>query len=116
MIINNEDYSIEYIEQDNMFILRGNLRLQTIDKYNEIMDFINKYSRNSEKTLVLDLTGLKTLNSSGIASLSLFFVNLKKSAKRVKVVGSSYIKWQSLSLMDFKELNENIDVEFIVQH
>ena len=116
MIISNDNYTIEYVQSENMFILKGNLRLQTIDKYNEIMDFINKHSLNESKPLVLDLTGLYTLNSSGIASLSLYFVNMKKNDKKIKLIGSSYVKWQSLSLTDFKELNPNIEVEFIVQH
>jgi len=116
MNIDNENYSIEYIDHENMFILKGNLRLQTIDKYNEIMDFITRHAMKSDKPLTLDLTGLTSLNSSGIASLSLFLVNMKKSDKTIKIIGSSYIKWQSLSLTDFKELNSNIDVELIVQH
>lgn len=110
-----ENYSVEFDSDDQRIVFKGNFRLKTINNYNEIMLFILNCSSYSDK-VILDLSQLEFINSSGIASIGLFLIKLKDTEKKIKIIGSKYINWQISSLKDFQQINNNIEVEYIVQH
>lgn len=114
--IQEEKYSIEYINDENKIVFKGELLLKSIENYNEIMDFIFEYAKSMEEPLILDLTQLKIINSSGIAALCLFLIKIKNDDIRITVHASKYIGWQVYSLKDLKQLNDNVEIEYIVLH
>lgn len=116
MKIVNTQYSIEYSENDEKIVFSGVLRLQTIDSYNEIMDFIIKCSINSRQKLILDFSNLENINSAGIASISLFFIKLRGTDKKIKILSSALVPWQKITLKDFQYINSNIEIEEIIIH
>ena len=118
MKIQGDTYQIEFIKDENKLIFSGNLRLQSVDSYDEIVDFAISRAMDSDKTLIIDLTRLEIINSSGIASMGLFLVKLRETdpAKCIKMLASKYIYWHSATLKDLKELNNNLEIEYVVHH
>jgi hypothetical protein len=116
MKMSDVNYSVEFIKTDNKVIFKGNLRLQSVEEYNEIMDFVFNCAINSETILLIDMTQLSVINSSGIASLGLFLIKMRDYQKKIKILASKYVHWQSVSLKDFKEINEDVEIEYVVHH
>jgi len=116
MRINTSDYSVEFYPDANRITFRGNLRLRTIDNYSDIMNFIIGHTRKCNDYMTLDITNLTNLNSAGIASFSLFFIKIRESGKKIRIIASEYIAWQKLCLEDLLQINPNIEFEYIVHH
>lgn len=112
----SEIYQIHYLKEDNLILIQGNLRLESVEKYDEIISFITNNVLSSEKTVTIDLTRLNTLNSSGIAALGMYLVEMKKYNRDITLIGSRDVSWQVFSLEGFKEINDRLTVEFIVHH
>ncbi len=116
MKITDDNYTLDYIKNENKIIFKGALRLQTVEKYEEIMNFILKNAYNTDSTLIVDLTQLTYINSAGIASLGLFFIKLREHDKKIKLLASRHINWHETSLKDFQTINDNIELEYVVLH
>jgi len=114
--IKTEDYTVRYIKEEDKIVIRGNLRLVTVEKYDEIIDFILYHTMEESNAAILDLTKLEALNSSGIAALGMFIIKMKDNNRFIKITGSRYISWQVISLENFKDIHKNIEIEFMVQH
>lgn len=116
MEIQTKNYSVEYVEAEHKIIFKGNFRLESVEKYDEIISFVLSSSMKSGKLFLIDLTQLTVINSSGIASLGLFLIKLRDMKKKTKIYASKYVHWQALSLKDFEEINPHLDIEYIVHH
>jgi hypothetical protein len=118
MKIVGESYVVEYQSGDNRIVYSGNLRLQSIQSYDEIMNFTLRHALDSPESLILDFTRLEIINSSGIASLGLFLVKLRNEhpEKTITIHASKYISWQAVSLGDLRDLNGNVDLVYVVHH
>jgi len=105
MEIKTDKYSIEYIKKDRIVKMDGTLRLQNKDEYREIYELL---SRAADETtglpLKLDMKELVFLNSSGISSLSLFILKMRKLDKDISIMGSETIPWQMKSLKNFCQI------------
>ena len=115
MII-DKNYSIEYIDAGNKILFIGNLRLRSVNKYDEILDFILEIAYNTNEPLFLDLTKLGIINISGIAALGMACVKTRNIHKKIVIQASKYIPWQVDTLDDFKMINNEIDIEYVVRH
>ena len=111
-----EDYQAYYFREKNCITLQGNLRLGTVEKYDEIIAFILHHVLATDTVISLDLTRLTTLNSSGIAALGMFIIKMKEHDKNIKIIASKYISWQTISLESFKDIHPKIEIEFMVHH
>lgn len=116
MSLTGENYSINYNQDLGRIEVIGQLRLNSIDKYNSIIEFLLDKTSQCQDEVVLDLTGLELMNSSGIASLSLFLIKARETKKKIRILASKLIHWQSLSMEDFEEINEHITVEYVTHH
>ncbi len=116
MKIIDDSYSLDFIEDENKIIIKGALRLQTVEKYEEIMNFILKNAYISSEILTIDLTQLSYINSAGIASLGLFFIKLREQDKKIRLLASRHVSWHETSLKDFQIINDNIELEYVVLH
>jgi hypothetical protein len=116
MKIDNENYSIEYLDNCNKVIFRGILRHQSIEEYDEISNFLNRYAKNSEEYLIIDISNLSYINSSAIASLCLFFIKIRNTGIKFKILALKFVPWQNDLLSNLQHINENIEIEYIIQH
>ena len=89
----------------------GTLRLSGTDAYQPILDLMQSVLAAKPQTLVMDLTQLEFLNSSGINLLAKFTIELRKQPDLpVKVLGSTRIPWQSKSLPNLQKLHKGVEL------
>ena len=89
----------------------GTLRLSGTDAYQPILDMMQGVLAEKPQKLVLDLTQLEFLNSSGINLLAKFTIELRKQPDvGMHVLGSTRIPWQSKSLPNLQKLHKGVEL------
>jgi len=105
MNIDGEGYEVKYDNSNGRVLCSGSLRLHGSDEYQPILNLLIKAADEGHETIVLDLSGLQFLNSSGINMFSKFILRLRKDDKpQIVVRGSATYPWQSKSLKNFQRL------------
>jgi len=90
----------------------GTMRLSGTDAYQPVMDLMNAVLEAGAGPIVLDLSGLEFLNSSGINLLAKFTIEVRKRADIGLVVkGSTRVPWQSKSLPNLKKLYPALELD-----
>ena len=93
--------------------MNGTLRLQDKDEYREIFELLTRAANETTGLpLRLDMKDLVFLNSSGISSLSLFIIRMRKLDKDITIMGSETIPWQMKSLKNFQKLYGKVEITF----
>ena len=104
MKIENENYVLDYDEENYHVKISGSLRLNGLDEYTPILDQLKHCLENSD-IMVVDLSQLEFLNSSGIAMLSKFVIEARnKDGLKLNILGSNLIPWQGKSLKNLQRL------------
>ena len=112
MEIIQDDYQIRVDSENNTVICSGTYRL-TGSEYAAITDILNTVTDGSPEFLIINLTELKFLNSSGINTLCKFIMRLRKNnVTQVRVIGNNEYAWQQKSLSNFKKLLPSLSLEF----
>jgi len=112
MEIQHDDYQVLFNSDENTVLCSGSFRL-TGSEYGPIMEILNTVADDQPEFLIMDLTALKFLNSSGINTLCKFVMRLRKNnINKVNVIGSNEFAWQKKSLANFKKLLPSLELEF----
>ncbi len=112
--IKGEDYLV-YYEPDSVTVhFQGELSLGGPMEYAPIANLLDTVIAASPSKLVLDVTKLAFLNSSGISMISKFIIGLrKKPLLSVVVLGSTEIPWQGKSLKNLEKLLPGLTLELV---
>ncbi len=112
MRVTGENYQAEYDEKVGTIFLRGNFRLNGLEEYRPVMDALLEALAGSNP-LTVDLMKLDFLNSSGIAILSKFVLEARKSASTILIFSANEdITWQSKSLKNLQRLMPSLELNF----
>jgi len=108
------DSKLVFDKPSNTVIFEGSMRLANLTEYEKVSIFLQEVVKIAETNLILDLKKLLFLNSSGITTLSMFILSLKKEKKvRIKVIGTYSISWQEKSLPNFNKLWNEVEIAIV---
>ncbi len=112
MVIQSNDYEIQYLPETNEVVFQGSLRLSGAEEYQPIVDLLESLIDDQPRHILLDLRQLDFLNSSGINILSKFVINVRKrNTIEVTVKGAKTVPWQSKSLKNLQRLMPSLRLE-----
>ena len=112
MEIKTEDYNIIYDETSHNVVFDGSLRLNGGEEYASICELLDSIAQQEPEKIVLDLTNLSFLNSSGISILSKFVIKVRKSKNiQMLVIGAKKNPWQGKSLKNLQRLMPSLKLE-----
>jgi hypothetical protein len=112
MEIKDTEYSIQFDSSNNVLSMRGKLRLQSLRGYDSIRKLFYEAAEKVRKgSLILDLTNLESLNSSGVTVLSTFVISLRKANQLgLKIIYNPRHSWQKYSVPNLKKLWNQVEV------
>jgi len=109
-VIVGENYSVDWDAETRTAALKGMLRLNGLAEYAPIARFLSDAVPTGSMTL--DLRGLDFLNSSGIAMLSKFVIEVRnRKSVDLTVLGSKAVSWQGKSLINLCKLMPALRME-----
>lgn len=111
MKITAGESTLEFIQESGTVVLKGSMRLANLMEYEVVKIFIKESYDKVQDMLTLDFRDLKFLNSSGITTISMFVLSVKRLNKaKLQIIGNSEISWQSKSLNNFKKLWNEVEI------
>jgi hypothetical protein len=112
MEITHADYQVRYDAATATITCQGSFRLRGNEGYAPILQLLTAAADAKPATLILDLQGLRFLNSSGINTLSKFILQVRKhNASQVVIKGNRQFPWQEKSLKNFQRLLPGLQLE-----
>lgn len=113
MELKSEDYRVGYDEESQTLTYQGALRLADLEEYAPMWQMLSEIIRQKPTRLVMDLRGLRFLNSSGFNVLSKFVLKVRQEATIEMVVrAAKNVAWQEKSLKNLQRLMPNLQLEF----
>jgi len=110
--VKGEDYRVWYDSATNTINCEGSLRLGGAEEYAPIVQILESAIAHPPIDLVMDLTQLEFLNSSGINMLSKFMIKARqKEGVKITVKGSQTVPWQGKSLKNLQRLMPTLVLE-----
>lgn len=110
--LEGEGFRVHYFEDVGRVELNGVMRLGGIGEYAPVTEILNK-ALDENPSWELDLSQLRFLNSSGIATLSKFIIRVRAAGDRsLKLIGSEQVPWQMKSLQNLKRLMPTLELRF----
>ncbi|MBN2752438.1 MAG: hypothetical protein JXQ84_06985 [Rhodospirillaceae bacterium] len=107
-----ENYSVKCTDEPHTVTIEGTLRLNGIAEYAPIVALLSNAAEDAA-ALTIDLSGLEFLNSSGIAVLSKFVIEMRNRGDfALTIIGSVAVPWQGRSLQNLKRLMPTLGLEF----
>lgn len=92
----------------------GTMRLSGTEAYAPVLALMQQVLADKPGKVVLDLTELEFLNSSGINLLAKFTIDVRKTPEvGMQVLGSTKIPWQSKSLPNLQKLHKAVELTIV---
>ena len=114
MEIIDKEYSVIYDEATNTVYCSGIMRLNGGQAYEPILQLLNKIAELEDHKIIMNLQGLKALNSSGISMLGRFIFSVD-SKKNIQLLlqGAKEIPWQQKWAKNFQRLMPTLQFEWV---
>lgn len=113
MEIIGEDYSVIYDSQEHILYFEGIIRLNS-GEYEPISKLLSSVIEQAAPCIIVDLTQLTALNSSGITTLGRFVLSVhKKAVSRLIIKASEEVSWQKKSIKNFRRLMPALQLEWM---
>lgn len=111
MEISSEDYSIVYDAERETIVWQGSLHLFGMQQYQPILDLLLQVLDRCSR-LILDLSDLEFMNSSGINMLMMFVIKVRdRGDVQLVIQGSNQVLWQTRSLRNLQRLMPKLTIE-----
>lgn len=112
--INGESYEIRLEEDNSTVFFKGALRLTGTEDYAPILDMLKQTLATPATPIVLDLTELDFLNSSGITMLSRFVIEARSCAGiELQVLALQATPWHARSLKNLQRLMPSLTIRLV---
>lgn len=112
IVVSGENYAVEWDAPTRTAALKGILRLNGLEEYGPVARFLS--AAVPQGSMNLDLRGLEFLNSSGIAMLSKFVIEIRnRKTVDLTILGSKAISWQGKSLVNLCKLMPSLRMEIV---
>jgi len=110
MEFNGNGYKVTYDINSGAISFSGTFRC-TNDEYAEMSKILEQVSAAKPAKIIIDLTSMEFLNSSGINMLAKFVINMRKgSDSSLEIKGSNSFPWQGKSLPNLKKLHPTLNL------
>ena len=111
MIVEDKEYSVALEPVERRVRFEGQLRLRSPRDYEPILALLRAAHARGGPTLTLDFRNLEMLNSSGIGTLGLFLVEVRKAKQtRVTILGSAAKPWQARTLATLRKIWDQVEL------
>jgi hypothetical protein len=101
MSIHGEHFDVEV--EGARITIKGVMRLNGIEEYKQVLDLFHKVAEDNGEILI-DISRLNLLNSSGITTLCKFAIHCRKNNLQLSLKWSESISWQSNSVKNLQRL------------
>jgi len=92
-------------EQSVSVTLKGDIYVEQAD---ELLGIFNSIIEKGPKEVIIDLSGLKSITSSGIGKIVLLYKGLQKKNGKIKIVGVNNTIMQIFKIV---KLNKLVEIE-----
>lgn len=111
--ITGSNYKIVHDASQSLIVLAGKLRLDSMEEYKPILDFLTKAITPHPPHFTLDLQNLEFLNSAGLSMLLMFVVKVRETGcMALTIKASKQIPWQLKSLTVVRRLMPEMELDF----
>ena len=110
MKIETADYSLDC--SGGVAVLDGVLRLHSPVAYEGVFEGVREALLAATSTFVIDLAGVRFMNSSGITALSRLVLLARNSDKPLMIKGNTQVAWQQKTITSLQRLYKGLEVEF----
>jgi anti-sigma B factor antagonist len=99
------DVKVSEGEKSVTVSLKGDIYVEQAD---ELLEIFNSIIEKGPKEVIIDLSGLKSITSSGIGKIVLLYKGLQKKNGKVKIVGVNNTIMQIFKIV---KLNKLVEIE-----
>jgi len=112
MEVKGEGFNISYNPETRQIYCQGIMRLRGAE-YRDLEVLLEQVLQTKPPQIILDLSELQSLNSSGITTLARFVANLhKQTGSSLTIRGDQDIAWQKKSVKNFQRLMPTLQFEW----
>jgi hypothetical protein len=109
MTFNQDQYSVDYLEIEQKFLLKGVLRLPTPSAFDVVFAPLAARIARGEP-LRVDLSSVTFMNSSGIRALASLVMKAKTLGAQMDLTGCAAVPWQKKTLASLAAISPELKV------